>query len=636
MKAIILAGGMARRLRPITNDLPKCLLNVGGKTILDRQIESLFTEGVEEIIVVTGFKSELLEQHIRLQHPGKDIRAVKNEKYESTGPAYGLWCVKEYLGESEVLYLNGDLVCDHAVIKDLIASSKRSSTAVSRNPWDKEQVKIGIHPDRSVKALGKWVGALHSYGEFVGATKISKEFGRSLKKILEELHQEGTLAERFAADALHETAVRGESDSMYIHDVTNYRTMEIDTISDFKEARNMWQKKTISKIGTLLKIVVARLIHIASYVFPRSAKKIVFIGWHKNEEREIFADNSKYLFLRAHHGYKDSIRPIWIAKDKQIAAILKQNGMEAHCTYSIAGIWHALTSKRTVVDAHMYRNNWQFSGGSRVVQLWHGKGMKKSGLVQKGGLGFSKFVSPELFQTFSFLIASSKYTAALMADIFKVPPERVLVTGLPRNDTLYQNIPGSDIDVDERYTDTIAEFKKEGAKKIIAYMPTFRRNSSNPLDQLDLGKTNEVLGKNNFRMIITLHPKFSSNRYRASNTLKNIRIMEAGYDIYPLFKNIDMLITDYSSLYVDYLLLDCPIIFYTYDRESYEKETGLYEDFDELAPGPHVRTFDELLAAISSYKDADWKDARRKVTDKLHAFRDGGAGDRIMKEIFMS
>ena len=278
MKAIILAGGMARRLRPITNDLPKCLLNVGGKTILDRQIESLFTEGVEEIIVVTGFKSELLEQHIRLQHPGKDIRAVKNEKYESTGPAYGLWCVKEYLGESEVLYLNGDLVCDHAVIKDLIASSKRSSTAVSRNPWDKEQVKIGIHPDRSVKALGKWVGALHSYGEFVGATKISKEFGRSLKKVLEELHREGTLAERFAADALHETAVRGESDSMYIHDVTNYRTMEIDTISDFKEARNMWQKKTISKMGTWLKSVVARLIHIASYAFPRSAKKIVFIA----------------------------------------------------------------------------------------------------------------------------------------------------------------------------------------------------------------------------------------------------------------------------------------------------------------------------------------------------------------------
>src|SRR3990167_10559502 len=120
MKAIILAGGMARRLRPITNDLPKCLLNVGGKTIIDRQIDSLFREGVEEIIVVTGFKSELVEQHIDFYYPGKKIRVIKNKNYESTGPAYSLWCAGEILGESEIIYLNGDLVTDPQVIKNLI------------------------------------------------------------------------------------------------------------------------------------------------------------------------------------------------------------------------------------------------------------------------------------------------------------------------------------------------------------------------------------------------------------------------------------------------------------------------------------------------------------------------------------
>ena len=138
MKAIILAGGTAQRLKPVTNDLPKCLLNVGGKTIIDRQIESLFVENIEEIIVVTGFKSELLEQHLELNHPGKKIRTIKNAKYESTGPAYGLWCAREHLGKSEIFYLNGDLVSDHNVIKDLMASSRSSLTAISRNIWDKE------------------------------------------------------------------------------------------------------------------------------------------------------------------------------------------------------------------------------------------------------------------------------------------------------------------------------------------------------------------------------------------------------------------------------------------------------------------------------------------------------------------
>ncbi|MDZ4226374.1 MAG: CDP-glycerol glycerophosphotransferase family protein, partial [Patescibacteria group bacterium] len=559
MKAIILAGGMARRLKPVTDDLPKCLLPVGGKTIIDRQIESLFAESVEEVVVVTGFKSELLEQHIRLNHPNKNIRTVKNEQYETTGPAYSLWRARDILGENETLYLNGDLVCDHAVIKDLIASSKTSATAVSRNKWDEEQVKVAINPDRSVKALGKWIGASESYGEFVGATKMSKEFGQALKQILETSYQDGSLAKKFAADTLHETLSQSEAGTLYIHDVTNYKTMEIDTIADFKTARSMWRQKTLSKASTLGKIIGAQFVRAVSYLTPRSNKKMVFIGWHKNNEREIFADNSKYLFLYANE-HRGAIRPIWIAKDKKLADILTRHGFEAHSTYSAAGVWHALTARHTIIDAYLSRDHWQFSGGSRVVQLWHGKGMKKSGITYRGVNTWDRFISPELFQKFTHTVASSEYMATLMSDVLGVHRETVWVSGLPRNDTLFRDIAGSEIDIDERYKTAIAEFKKEGAEKILAYMPTFRRNSSNPLDQLDLDALNTALQQHNARMIVTLHPKFSSVKYRASNTLKNIRIMDAGYDIYPLFKDIDILITDYSSLYVDYLLLDRPII----------------------------------------------------------------------------
>src|SRR5690606_26474392 len=136
-------------------------------------------------------------------------------------------------GKDDIIYLNGDLVCDHAVIRDIIASKRDNATALSRNEWDKEQVKICINRDRSIKALGKWIGPEDSYGEFVGATKISKEFGKALRKILEQLQSEGLLAQKFAADTLHEAISLSSSDKMYILDVSDYKTIEIDTLSDF-------------------------------------------------------------------------------------------------------------------------------------------------------------------------------------------------------------------------------------------------------------------------------------------------------------------------------------------------------------------------------------------------------------------
>ena len=636
MKAIILAAGMATRLRPVTDNLPKCLLTIGGKTIIRRQVDTLLNEGVEEIFVVTGFRSELVEQHIDFYYPGKKIRVIKNKDYESTGPAYSLWCAGEILGKSETIYLNGDLVSDPRVIKNLIESDKGSITAVSRNPWDLEQVKVSINRDQSVSALGKWIEAGKSYGEFVGATKMSKEFGLSLKLVLENLKKNNSLANKFAADALNETLSKAESGLMYIHDVTDYKTMEIDTILDLKTAGKMWRHKTIGKLETVMRVALARIVNIASFMLPRSNRKMIFIGWHSNQGSEIFADNSKYLFLHAYNEYKETVRPIWISKDRNMAQILRSAGMEACYVYSIAGIWHALTSGFTIIDSHLSRDNWQFAGRSKVIQLWHGKGMKKSGLVQNASIGkLGKFISPELHRKPALLAASSDFTATLMSDIFRVPRNKVIVTGLPRNDALFRDIAGSKVGVDEKCAAIISGFKKEGASKIIAYMPTFRRNSSNPLDQLNLEEINEMLENKNFRMIINLHPKFSSMRYEDLSRWKNIKVVNAGHDIYPLLKGIDSMITDYSSVYVDYLLLDHPIIFYTYDRESYEKETGLYEDFDDLTPGPHIKTSSELVKAIASYDDTLWKGKRREVTDKLHTFKDGEASSRILQEIIM-
>jgi len=132
------------------------------------------------------------------------------------------------------------------------------------------------------------------------------------------------------------------------------------------------------------------------------------------------------------------------------------------------------------------------------------------------------------------------------------------------------------------------------------YAPTFRPDGSNPLTTFDVTAANTFMKKRNYHMMVSLHPKFSAQDSGISEENSNLTYISAGYDIYPQLQHVDMLITDYSSLYVDFLLLDKPIIFYVYDLDWYKKESGLYEEFDTLTPGPHPQTFDELLTVIEA------------------------------------
>src|SRR5690606_33717934 len=179
-KAIILAGGVAKRLKPVTNDLPKCMLYVGKESIIQRQIRILLSNNIKEIIIVTGFKSSLLKQHLDLNFKNQNIKIIKNDRYRETGPAYGLWCAREFIGKDDVLYLNGDLICDQKIIKKIINTKHESVTALSRNAWDEEQVKIEVNQDLSIKSIGKKIDEKNSFGEFIGITKISKNFGEKL------------------------------------------------------------------------------------------------------------------------------------------------------------------------------------------------------------------------------------------------------------------------------------------------------------------------------------------------------------------------------------------------------------------------------------------------------------------------
>lgn len=391
----------------------------------------------------------------------------------------------------------------------------------------------------------------------------------------------------------------------------------------------------IKKLRTAGFVLTSWVLYFFSFLAPRNKKIWIFIGWHKNQEREIFADNAKYLFLHVANTSED-VRAIWIGGDKKICGILNASGYECYSINSKKGIYFSLRAGYTFVDTFIMLRNWRYSGLSKIVQLWHGEGIKK---ILRNDVHFikkyNKITSPNLFKRYHFIITSSKYIAKkFISPSFGVEKNNIRITGLPRYDILFNEIVGSRIDINLDLENKIKKIKLQNPKKIILYAPTFRREKSveDPLSAIKLSELNKFFQKRRYFMIVTLHPKFATEEWMPKNTFSNIFFVHPDYDAYPLLSNFDLLITDYSSICLEFLLLEKQIIFFVYDIEEYKKDPGLIEDVWELLPGPRATNFDDLLKALETNHD-EWKGECKSAKEKLFNFKNGTSSQSIIEQI---
>ena len=233
MQAIILAAGEAKRLRPLTESTPKCLLELDGKAIIEYQIDNLIKAGVAEAVVVTGFMADKLEEHLLATYPEYRFTFVRSKDYSKTYPAHGLWLAKDHLTET-FLYLNADVVFHPEILKRVIESEHKSVTAIQKTAWDEEEVNVVLGKDSSsIVEIGKYVSKSLSDGEFIGVTKIDEQFGKQLIKVLDDFVKKKEL-KKFAADAINLAIQRGSI--MNALDVTDLPAIEVDTQEDFAAA----------------------------------------------------------------------------------------------------------------------------------------------------------------------------------------------------------------------------------------------------------------------------------------------------------------------------------------------------------------------------------------------------------------
>ncbi len=238
MKAVILAAGVASRLRPLTDKTPKCLLKVGKKSILERTIENLIVNNIKEVIIVTGYLREMIESFLLSNYPDVKFSFIFNEKFDSTNNIYSLWMTKNEIVGHDMILLDSDIIFDSRIIGQLINSKYDNCLSVrSDHELSDEEIKLLLNKDGSIKEISKTVDPKAAIGESIGIEKFDKHFVEKLFHILDKM-----IIEEDKVNIFYEAAFQFAIDSgakLFPVNVGNYNCMEIDTADDFESAAKL-------------------------------------------------------------------------------------------------------------------------------------------------------------------------------------------------------------------------------------------------------------------------------------------------------------------------------------------------------------------------------------------------------------
>lgn len=396
---------------------------------------------------------------------------------------------------------------------------------------------------------------------------------------------------------------------------------------------------TYNKIFRILAFPLSFLLSILSMIFPKDKSIWVFGAWFGQR----YSDNSRYLFEYVCMN-KPEIRAVWLTRNRKIADGIERTGREVYTVNSLKGFWVALRAASVFISSDMIDINPAACNGALKVQIWHGIPLKKIGLDYKIPgtpdypfyLRILKKIWWKMFYRYDLVISSSPIVSERFATAFGVRKERILLTGYPRNDVILSgNTPR---------VDAFEELRTRwNADKVVFYAPTFRGQRGDGRDLfcgLDMQKLKKSLISHNAAFFIKLH--FVQ---RDQTTLSNSEINqyhmhlfseEEAPDINYLLPHTDLLITDYSSVYFDYLLLNRPIIFTPFDIENYNTlDREFYEDYDQATPGPKCRNWEEVIKTLDDILNGNdmYRQSRIEKRDVYHAYTDANSCERIVRHI---
>lgn len=361
------------------------------------------------------------------------------------------------------------------------------------------------------------------------------------------------------------------------------------------------------------------------------------------ESRSDFCDNSKALFYKMiEYGVNDDYKIYWLVEDKNKHKDIKFSNVKFLQISSTSFISKVITDIRVQLVlsickyyffTHRNLSKTKFKKNQVFFNLTHATPLKNS-----TGLHNNVHKSTYTLTTSDF--AGSLRLKTYASDCLT----ELQVLGFPRNDNLFLNLNS---------------FKKIGInkqeyKKILVWMPTFRRHKNNkrndsgtnkaidiPLinELSDMKKLNEFLSENENLLIIKIHQAqnldfIKKEDYSHIKILTNDDLLESKVEMYSLLAESDALVTDYSSVFLDYLLLNKPIAFTVDDIEDYSKNLGfLVDNILDFMPGQKITIINDLFNFVNNLNQNidEYSKERIKINDIFNLYKDGNSSKRILQ-----
>jgi choline kinase len=227
-RAVILAAGVASRLRPITNTIPKSLITVGGKALLQRNLESLQQHGVQRCIIVTGYLNEMIETFVRGLYLNTEIEFIYNPVFDQTNNNYSLWLTRPAIDGQPMLLLDADILFDGRILERILSTPHPDALIIRfSDSLGHEEIKCELNAQGAVVRIGKHIDPALSSGESLGIEKFSSQTTAKLFEVLSHRHVRNEFYEASFQDVI---------------DSGGYPCMEIDTPDDLVAAEELAKK----------------------------------------------------------------------------------------------------------------------------------------------------------------------------------------------------------------------------------------------------------------------------------------------------------------------------------------------------------------------------------------------------------
>lgn len=380
----------------------------------------------------------------------------------------------------------------------------------------------------------------------------------------------------------------------------------------------------LSKIIRHSPKLLINFIYFFASLIPRNKNLWLFACWGGKS----YSDNPKHIFIKLNKS-TTNITSYWLVKDKDKFKKLKNDGVDVLYAFSMFGIWIQLRAGLVTFTHSVDSEYVSFLIAHRVlrVQTWHGIPVKKIGYddinsTPRQIIKIWNLVFPYKSDHLDLVLAASEADKELYKNAFNVNANAIVITGYPRNDALLKaTTPHNPI-------------------KVI-YMPTYRGAVNSTFDilkktEFKFDSVDQVCEKIGVELYIKLHPvqRFDQKDIHSISFCKNIHILQNDGDIYDCLCEFDVLITDFSGVYFDYLITGKPIIMAPFNLEEYLlNDRNLYYDYQEICPNEPAKNWDQVFYMLRQIRENKfyYDEKYMNLQLRFHKYLDARSSDRAIK-----